>query len=303
MPRRSATALAAVFAVCSSLTPALAHADDLGSCGKNAHGFFPWLTAFRAQAVADGISPRTVSAALADVRYDAGVVRLDRSQTPFKKTFDEFVATRVTPQSIAQGRRMMTRHADLLAAIRSRYAVPGHVLVALWGLETGFGAVIGDKPVFRSLATLAYDCRRAERFRGELASALRIVENGDLRVDEMRGAWAGELGQTQFLASSYEKYAVDFDGDGRADLLHSTADVLASTANYLYQHFWQPDGDLGPGTANFVVLGSWNKSENYQRTIALYAEALAPEETTGPRGEKRRRKPRETVRIAPAEEP
>ena len=272
-----------------------ARADDTGVCGQTAEGFSAWLGAFRAKAIADGISRETVKAALGDVRYDGGVIRLDRSQTPFKKTFEEFLEARLTPQRIAMGRRAMVRHADLLAAIQKAYAVPGHVLVAIWGLETDFGAVSGDKPVFRSLATLAYDCRRAERFRGELWSALRIAESGSLRVDEMRGAWAGELGQTQFLASSYEKFAVDFDGDGRADLLHSTADVLASTAHYLFQHNWLPDGDVGPGTANFVVLGSWNKSTNYQRTIAIFAQELAPED------QRQKGKRKRTIRIAPSE--
>lgn len=269
-----------------------ARADDAGVCGRTAEGFSAWLGAFRAKAIADGISPETVTAALGDVRYDGSVIRLDRSQTAFKKTFEELVELRLTPERIAMGKRAMVRHADLLAAIHKTYAVPGHVLVAIWGLETDFGAVSGDKPVFRSLATLAYDCRRAERFRGELSSALRIVEKGSLRVDEMRGAWAGELGQTQFLASSYEKYAVDFDGDGRADLLHSTADVLASTAHYLFQNNWLPDGDVGPGTANFVVLGSWNKSEKYQRIIAMFAQELAPPD---PRAKGKRKK---TIRIA-----
>lgn len=285
----------ALLAVGCALATHDARADDAGVCGRTAEGFSTWLAAFRAKAIADGISKQTVTEALGDVRYDGGVIRLDRSQTPFKKTFEEFLEARLTPQRIAMGRRAMTRHADLLAAIYKKYAVPGNVLVAIWGLETDFGAVSGDKPVFRSLATLAYDCRRAERFRGELSSALRIVDNGSLRVDEMRGAWAGELGQTQFLASSYEKYAVDFDGDGRADLLHSTADVLGSTAHYLFQHNWLPDGDVGPGTANFVVLGSWNKSENYQRTIALFAQELAPPD---PRAKGKRKK---TIRIAPAD--
>lgn len=286
---------AAAIALGALLVADVARADDTGTCGRTAEGFSAWLQGFRARAVAEGISQQTVTEALGDVRYDGGVIRLDRSQTPFKKTFEEFVESRLTPQRIAMGKRAMVRHADLLAAIYKKYAVSGNVLIAIWGLETDFGAVSGDKPVFRSLATLAYDCRRAERFRGELLSALRIVDNGSLRVDEMRGAWAGELGQTQFLASSYEKYAVDFDGDGRADLLHSTADVLASTAHYLFQHNWLPDGDVGPGTANFVVLGSWNKSENYQRTIALFAEELSPPSARG------KGKRKQTIRIAPAD--
>lgn len=251
-------------------------------CGNGPAGFFGWLSAFRKEAEVAGISRATLTEAFLDVRYDGSVIRLDRSQAPFKLEFEEFVAGRITRQRVATGRRLLARHADLLAAIRKQFGVPGHVLVAIWGLETDFGAVSGDKPVFQSIATLAYDCRRATRFRGELLSALRIVEAGHLRPDEMRGAWAGELGQTQFLASSYERFAVDFDQDGRADLLHSTPDVLASTANYLFQHFWQPGGDLGPGTANFDVLATWNKSTMYQRTIALFANELAGEPPSKP---------------------
>jgi len=158
--------------------------------------------------------------------------------------------------------------------IEQSYGVPGEVLVAIWGLETDFGVNIGKFPTMRSLATLAYDCRRSDMFKAELMDALRIVERGDLAATEMRGAWAGEIGQTQFMPSSYIKFAVDFDGNGRRDLLRSAPDVLASTANYLASYGWKRGKDWEPGSANFSVIQQWNKSEVYSRTIAYFATQL-----------------------------
>ena len=170
---------------------------------------------------------------------------------------------------------MMKQYGSVLGRIEQAYGVPGEVLVAIWGLETDFGANTGKFQTIRSLATLAYDCRRAETFRAELMDALRIVARGDLTPSEMRGAWAGEIGQTQFMPSSYLKYAVDFDGNGRRDLLHSAPDVLASTANYLASYGWERGKKWEPGSPNFGVLQQWNKSEVYAKTIATFADQLA----------------------------
>ena len=153
--------------------------------------------------------------------------------------------------------------------------MPGPVIVAIWGLETDFGANSGKFPTIRALATLAYDCRRPEKFRGELLAALRIVDRGDMNPADMRGAWAGEIGQTQFLPSSYLKYAVDYDGNGRRDLIHSVPDVLASTANYLKGYGWQRGQPWGEGTPNFQVLLQWNASLVYTKTVAYFAQQLA----------------------------
>jgi len=147
-------------------------------------------------------------------------------------------------------------------------------VVAIWALETDFGAVMGKQPALRSLATLAYDCRRSEKFTGELIAALKIIDRGDLTPAEMKGAWAGELGQTQFLASSYLKFAVDFEGNGKRDLIRSVPDVLASTANYLKGYGWQSGAPFDEGSANFAVLSEWNKSPVYQKTIAVFAQRL-----------------------------
>jgi membrane-bound lytic murein transglycosylase B len=151
-------------------------------------------------------------------------------------------------------------------------------VIAIWALETDFGVVQGKQNALRSLATLAHDCRRTERFQNELLDALRIIDRGDLSPAEMRGAWAGELGQTQFLPSSYLKFAVDFDGNGKRDLIRSVPDVLASTANYLRGYGWQRGGSVAEGTPNYAVLKEWNKSSVYQKTIAVFASRLMAEQ-------------------------
>jgi lytic murein transglycosylase len=172
---------------------------------------------------------------------------------------------------------MLKRYGSILQRIEERYGVPGPVLVAIWGLETDFGVNQGRFPIIRSLATLAYDCRRSEKFRAELLDALRIIERGDLTSSEMVGAWAGEIGQTQFLPSSYVKFAVDFDGYGRRDLIRSTPNALASTANYLKSYGWARDQPWTPGSANFDALLKWNESEVYSKTVAYFATRLAEE--------------------------
>jgi lytic murein transglycosylase len=201
------------------------------------------------------------------------VLARDHSQKVFGQSFEEF-SGRMVPPRLTRGSNMMKQYGSVLSRIEQAYGVPGEVLVAIWGLETDFGANTGKYQTIRSLATLAYDCRRADEFRSELMDALRIVERGDLSLPEMRGAWAGELGQTQFMPSSWIKYAVDFDGNGRRDLLHNVPDVLASTANYLANHGWQRGKDYGPGGPNFGVLQQWNKSEVYTRTVAYFATQL-----------------------------
>jgi lytic murein transglycosylase len=168
----------------------------------------------------------------------------------------------------------MKQYAATFARIEQTYGVPASVIVAIWGLETDFGAVSGNTPTLRALATLAYDCRRSDMFQAELMDALRLIQRGDL-PQSARGAWAGEVGQTQFMPSSYLKFAVDFDGSGRRDLVHSVPDVLASTANFLRSYGWQRGGAWTPGSANFAVIKEWNKADVYARTIAYFATRLA----------------------------
>src|SRR6185436_16580966 len=152
--------------------------------------------------------------------------------------------------------------------------VPGAAVGGLWGLVTVFGIKLGQYEVIRSVATVAFDCCRSEMFQNQLMDALRIVDRGDLTPTEMRGDWAGDFGQTQFLPSSYYKFAVDFDGDGRRDLVHSAADALASTANYLKGYGWQRGQRWNEGDPNFEAIRGWNKAMVYAKTIATFAERL-----------------------------
>ncbi|HZT47838.1 MAG TPA: lytic murein transglycosylase [Hyphomicrobiaceae bacterium] len=265
--------LLATLAVLTAASLAPAAAAD---CGNDGLGFDDWLARFKRRAAADGVSPAVISSALAGVTYDPTVVRLDRSQRSFKLSFEEFYARRVGPALIRRGRSLMHTHQATLARIEQRFGVPPPILIAIWGLETNYGADSSGKySILRSVATLAYDCRRSEFFTGHLLDALRILERGDLTLAQMRGGWAGEIGHTQFLPSGYYKYAVDFDGDGRRDLERSVPDMLASTANFLKGHGWQAGQGWEPGTANYEVIREWNRAQVYQRTIAVMASKLA----------------------------
>ena len=171
----------------------------------------------------------------------------------------------------------MGKHAALLQRIEQQFGVPGAVVISIWALETDFGVGMGKHPVVRAVATLAHDCRRTEMFQRELMSALTIINRGDMSNDQLVGAWAGEIGQTQFLPSSYVKFAVDFDGNGRRDLIRSVPDALGSTANYLLGYGWQRGGPVDEGTHNFSVLKEWNRAQVYQKTIALFTQRLQTE--------------------------
>jgi lytic murein transglycosylase len=240
-------------------------------CGGDFNG---WLEGFKQEAAAQGVSQRTIQAALGGITYDPGIIARDHAQGVFRQSFEQF-SGRMVPPRLSRGARLLQQYGAVLNRIEQQFGVPGPVIVAIWGLETDFGANSGKFPTIRSLATLAYDCRRPEKFRGELLAALRIVDRGDMSPAEMRGAWAGEIGQTQFLPSSYLKFAVDYDGNGRRDLIHSVPDVLASTANYLKGYGWQRGQPWGEGTANFQVLLQWNASEVYTKTVAYFAQRLA----------------------------
>jgi len=242
------------------------------ACGSGS--FEAWLGDFKNEAAGKGISSASINAGLNGVTLDQSVLSRDRSQKVFAQSFEEF-SGRMVPPRMTRGSNLMKQYGSVLSRIEETYGVPGEVLVAIWGLETDFGVNTGKFPTLRSLATLAYDCRRSDQFRAELMDALRIVDRGDLTPSEMRGAWAGEIGQTQFMPSSWIKFAVDFDGNGRRDLIRSAPDVLASTANYLAGYGWKRGKDWQPGSPNFPVLQQWNKSEVYARTIAYFATQLS----------------------------
>jgi lytic murein transglycosylase len=237
-------------------------------------GFDKWLDDVRREAAAQGISRGAIDASLDGVTYDPSIIRRDRGQHFFRQSFEQFSAKMVPPYRVQKGSSLLRQHAGLLSNIERQFGVPGPILVAIWGLESDFGAARGNLPTIRSVATLAYDCRRTELFTPQLFDALRIVQQGDLSPSEMRGAWAGELGQTQFMSSNYYRLAVDFDGDGRRDLIRSVPDVLASTANYLKSYGWQRGGSWEPGSANAEVLRAWNKSAVYAQTIGYFATKL-----------------------------
>lgn len=260
-------ALASVTLLALSAAPALA-----AQC--NTPGGFPaFLDQIKKEAAGKGVSPRGLSA-LEGLTVDNAVLAADRNQKHFSQTFEQFSGRMISQDRLTKGARHMQTHAATLKRIEQQFGVPGAVVVAIWGLETDYGVVHGKRSVVRSVATLAYDCRRTDKFQGELIDALRIIDRGDMASAQMIGEWAGEIGQTQFLPSSYYKYAVDFDGNGRRDLLNSVPDVLASTANYLKSHGWQRGRGWGPGEPNFAAIKEWNKAEVYAKTIALFAQKL-----------------------------
>lgn len=206
---------------------------------RNTGSFNAWLDAFKTEALAAGISQRTINAAAPYLTFDQGIINRDRGQRVFGQDFLQFSDRMAAAYRMQQGQKMLKTHAAVFARAEQKYGVPGAVIASFWALESDFGANMGNLSTLRSLASLAYDCRRSQMFREELMAGLKVIERGDLTPAEMIGSWAGELGQTQFLPVLYVKYAVDDDGDGRRDLLKSPADVIASTANYLADIGWK----------------------------------------------------------------
>ena len=216
-----------------------ANAQSSGMACHNGMTFERWLEDFKKQARAQGITDRTLASAAHLMKYDQSIVNKDRGGHVFSQTFLEFSGRMIAKYRIASGTQKLQKMKDMFDRIEQQFGVPGPVLVAFWGLETDFGAGIGSLPTLTSVTTLAYDCRRTELFEKQLMAALKIIQRGDLSPDQMIGPHAGELGQMQFLPTHYFDYGVDFDGDGRRDLLRSTPDSLASAANYLSKVGWQ----------------------------------------------------------------
>jgi membrane-bound lytic murein transglycosylase B len=200
--------------------------------------FSAFLLAVRREASAQGIRPATVDQALDAARYLPHVIELDRHQPEQVLTFAQYLQKTVSPQRKENARRALFDNGALLGSVRSRYDVEPRFIVALWGLESDFGQITGNYMVVSSLATLGFDGRRGPYFRGELISALRIIDEGDIGVGDMFGSWAGAMGQCQFMPSTFLRYAVDFDGTGRRDIWHDRADVLGSIANFLAHLGW-----------------------------------------------------------------
>jgi len=257
-------ALAAVVLLVAS--PALA-----AQCGNNSAGFETWKRQFAKEAQANGIGQRGIQALMA-TSYSTGTIRADRGQHSFKLSLDQFMAKRGGPAIAAKGKRMKAANAALFNSIEKRYGVPPGPLIAIWGMETGFGGFTGNQHTLSAVATLAYDCRRPEYFTGHLYAALQLVDRGVLNPAQ-RGAMHGEVGQTQFLPKSILLYAVDGDGNGRIDL-NTKADALASTANFLRGHGWQPGAGYQPGQPNFAAIQGWNAAGVYQQSIAIIGRQI-----------------------------
>jgi membrane-bound lytic murein transglycosylase B len=203
--------------------------------------FGAWLEDVRHEAAEIGISPATIEAALGGLAPIPRVIELDRRQPEFTLGFEAYLARVVTDQRVEEGRRRLRRHRDLLERIGREFGVQPRFILALWGIESNYGDTTGGYPVIGALATLAYDGRRASFFRKELFNALRILDGGHIAIEAMTGSWAGAMGQSQFMPSSFLNFAVDHDGDGRRDIWTSEADVFASIANYLANSGWHDD--------------------------------------------------------------
>ena len=214
--------------------------------------FQQWLQTFKLKAIAAGVSPKTVNHAFAHIHLNRKVLQLDRYQPEFSQTFWGYLNRAVTPWRILQGRHLYQQHRQLLDQVARQYGVPGPFLVAFWGLETNYGRYTGNINTIEALATLSFDFRRSQFFQTELIEALKILDRGDIPFEEMKGSWAGAVGQSQFMPSNVLRYAVDGDGDGKIDLWHSLADVFYSMGNFLNQ------------------LG-WHKGENWGREVKLPA--------------------------------
>lgn len=211
-----------------------------GAQAQSEADFPAWLAEFQKEAREQGISQATLDAALKDIQPIPRVLELDQRQPEFVDTFWNYLDKRLSPSRLERGQKLMAQHAALLAEVEAAQGVPAAILAAFWGLETNYGSTLGDYPVPAALATLAFDPRRSGFFRAELMQALRILEAGPVAAPDMKGSWAGAMGQMQFMPSTYMKYARDGDADGRKDLWKSSADALHSAAYFLREMGWQP---------------------------------------------------------------
>lgn len=258
--------LAAAFTALAA--PALA-----APCGNDSSGFNAWKQAFASEAAAAGVGQAGLNA-LANASYSQSTINADRNQTGVRYELNEFIRIRLgsLDSFASQMRRERDRNAGFYAQLENAYGVPAGILLAIHGMETGFGRTMGNTPVVDSITTVAYDCRRTGFFTPHAIAALMLVDQGGLGATQ-RGAAHGEMGHTQFLPGNALRYGVDADGNGRVDL-YAVADSLASTANFLRQKGWQPGQDFQEGSRNFRVLNEWNAATVYQQAIALSAARL-----------------------------
>ncbi|MCZ0810673.1 MAG: lytic murein transglycosylase [Pseudomonadota bacterium] len=240
-------------------------------CGNDGAGFAAWKSAFATEAARAGVGERGLQA-LAEARYATATIAADRNQKSFRYSLERFMQVRGAATIVAQGRKRRAQNAAFYNAIESRYGVPAGVLIAIHGMETGFGNFMGDSAVVSAITTLAYDCRRSDFFIPHAIGALKLVDRGAI-TGATRGARHGELGHTQFLPGNALTYGVDGNGDGRVDF-YDLSDAMTSTANFLRQKGWQPGQGYQQGQPNFAVIEQWNAATVYQQAIAIMAAQI-----------------------------
>ena len=221
------------------------HSGELDSNIHQSPTFQGWLAALKAEARAKGISDATIESAFKNVKPIKKIIKLDRNQPEFKLTFAQYLQRVAPPFRVNRGKRLMKKHKVLLNKIYREFGVQPRFIVALWGMETDFGRLTGGFNVINALVTLAFDGRRSKYFRGELLNALRIIDAGHVTAKDMKGSWAGAMGQTQFMPSTFIKHAIDFNGDGKINIWTDSGDALASGANYLAHTGWRSNETWG----------------------------------------------------------
>jgi len=247
-----------------ALLACLSSQANAAQCGNGPGGFEAWKQQFAGEARAKGVGGAGI-AALQQTTYASATIAADRSLHSFKLSLDQFLAKRGAPAIVARGRAMKQRNAALFASLEERYGVPAGPLIAIWGMETGFGSQHGNQNMLSSIATLAYDCRRPEYFTDQLYAALKLIDRGTLSGSQ-RGSMHGEIGQTQFLPKTMLEYGV---GN-----LETSSGALSSTANFLKAHGWRAGAGYQPGEPNFAAIEEWNAAQVYQKAIALMGRQI-----------------------------
>jgi membrane-bound lytic murein transglycosylase B len=255
-----AATLAAILATSISFSPSASAA----TCGNSSAGYEGWKQQFAGEARARGVGATALSALMA-TNYAQATINADRGQRSFSLSLDAFLAKRGGPAIVARGRKLKQSQAALFASIQQRYGVPPGPLIAIWGMETGFGSQHGNQHMLSSIATLSYDCRRSEYFTEHLYAALQLIDRGMLSPSQ-RGSMHGEVGQTQFMPKAILAY-----GTGN---LENAANALSSTANFLRAHGWKPGAGYQPGEPNFAAIQAWNAAGVYQKAIALMGRQI-----------------------------
>lgn len=254
------------WSIAALIVTGLSGPVQAAQCGNNSGGFTAWVGQFKSEAARAGISKRTLDRAFKNARYATKTISLDRNQRSFKLSFEQFMQKRGASSIISKGKRLKKQNAGMFAAIEKKYGVPAGPLIAIWGMESGFGAFTGNQHTVSAVATLAYDCRRSAFFTEQLYALLQLIQKGWISPD-FKGAAHGEIGQTQFLPANVVRFGVDGDRNGKIDL-GSRADALASTANFLRGHGWSRGGGYQPGQGNYRAIQGWNAAGVYQKAIA-----------------------------------